>query len=197
MVKKLPANAAVVGSILGPGISPIEGNGNPLQYSCQANPAERGSVEGYSPWGRKRLRHDLVTKQQQSRQQTDPSYSTDTFIKNQTTSWYKTKNIGRRNICVHVLSHFSPVQIFATQWTIANQAPLSLGFSRQEYWSKLSCPPPEDLSDPEIEPAFLMSPALSGRFFTTRATWEAPRILVFIPISLTKTCWIWCLKSMS
>ena len=49
-----------------------------LQYSCQANPTERGLVGGYSPWGRKRLGHDLVTKQQQSRQQTDPSYSTDT-----------------------------------------------------------------------------------------------------------------------
>ena len=88
-------------------------------------------------------------------------------------------------------SHFSPVQIFVTLWTIADQAPLSLGFSRQEYRSGLSCPPPEGLSDPEIEPAFLISPTLSGRFFTTRATWEAPRIPVFIPISFTTTFWIW------
>ena len=60
--------------------------------------------------GCKRLRHDLVTKQQQSRQQTDPSYSNDIFIKKKlTTSWYKTKNIFRRDICVPVLSHFSSV----------------------------------------------------------------------------------------
>ena len=45
-----------------------------------------------------------------------------------------------------------------------NQAPLSMGFPRQEYWSGLPCPPPGDLPDPGIEPA---SPALAGRFFTT------------------------------
>ena len=72
-----------------------------------------------------------------------------------------------------MLSHFSPVQLFATPWTVAHQAPLSMGFSRQEYWSGLSCPPVEDLSDPGIEPASLMSPALSGKLFTTNATWEA------------------------
>ena len=54
-------------------------------------------------------------------------------------------------------------------------APLSMGFSRQEYWSGLPCPPPGDLPDPEIEPVSLMSPALAGGFFTTSATWEALR----------------------
>ena len=49
-----------------------------------------------------------------------------------------------------------------------------MGFSRQEYWSGLPCPPPGDLSNPGIEPTSLMSPALTGRFFTTSATWEAP-----------------------
>ena len=52
-------------------------------------------------------------------------------------------------------------------------APLSMGFSRQEYWSGLPCLPPEDLPDPGIEPACLTSPALAGRLFTTGATWEA------------------------
>ena len=51
-----------------------------------------------------------------------------------------------------------------TPWTVACQAPLSLGFSRQEYWSGLPFPPPGDLPYPEIEP---VSPALAGRFFTT------------------------------
>ena len=47
-------------------------------------------------------------------------------------------------------------------WTVARQAPLSMGFSRQEYWSELPCLPPDDLSDPGIEPASLVSPALAG-----------------------------------
>ena len=66
-----------------------------------------------------------------------------------------------------MLSHFSRVQPFATLWTAACQASLSKGFSRQEYWSELPCPPPEDLPDPGIEPMSLMSPALAGVFFTT------------------------------
>ena len=61
---------------------------------------------------------------------------------------------------------------------IACQAPLSMGFSRQEHWSGLPCPPPGDLPDPGMEPASLMSPALAGRFFTTSATWEAPKIRI-------------------
>ena len=51
-----------------------------------------------------------------------------------------------------VLSHFSHVRLFMTLWTIARQAPLSMGFSRQEYWSGLPCPPPGDLTAPVIEP---------------------------------------------
>ena len=71
-----------------------------------------------------------------------------------------------------MLSHFSRVQLFVTLWTVAHQAPLSMGFSRQGYWSGLPCPSPEDLPNPGIEPASLMSPTLAGRFFTTSAIWE-------------------------
>ena len=53
-------------------------------------------------------------------------------------------------------------------------APLSTGFSRQEHWSGLPCPPPGDLPDPGIEPESLTSSALAGRFFTTSVTWEVP-----------------------
>ena len=60
-----------------------------------------------------------------------------------------------------------------TLWTIARQAPLSMGFSRWEYWSGLPLPSPGDLLHPGIKPSSLMSPALAGRFFTTTATWEA------------------------
>ena len=54
----------------------------------------------------------------------------------------------------------SCVQLSVTPWTIAHQAPLSMGFSGQEYWSELSFPPPGDLPDPGIEPTSLASPAL-------------------------------------
>ena len=54
----------------------------------------------------------------------------------------------------------------ATPWTIACQSPLSMGFSRQGYWSGLPCPPAGDLPDPGIKPSFPVSPALAGRFFT-------------------------------
>ena len=60
---------------------------------------------------------------------------------------------------------------------VAHQAPLYMGFSRQEYWSGLPFPPPEDLPDPGIEPRSLMSSALAGGFFfTTSTTWEALQI---------------------
>ena len=68
--------------------------------------------------------------------------------------------------CTQELSH---VQLFVTPCTVACQAPLSVGFSRQEYWSGLLFPLPEDLPNPGIE---LASPALAGRFFTTSSIWE-------------------------
>ena len=64
---------------------------------------------------------------------------------------------------VWVLSH---VWLFSTPWTVVCQAPLSMGFSRQEYWSGLPCPPPGDLSDPGIEPSFNCLQCRSCRFFT-------------------------------
>ena len=70
-------------------------------------------------------------------------------------------------------SCFSHVQLFATLWTVARQAPLSTGFSRPEYWSGLPCPPPGDLPNPGIKPTSFMPPALAGGLFTTSATWEA------------------------
>ena len=97
-----------------------------------------------------------------------------------------------QNPCAHVLSGFRWVQLFATLRTVAGQAPLSMGFPREEYWSEWSLPPPGDLPDPNIEPASPMSPALAGRFFTTSATWEAcchsdvrPKVLPSAPPPLT------------
>ena len=55
-------------------------------------------------------------------------------------------------VCVSVgVSRFSHIRLFATPWTVAHQAPLSMGFSRQEYWSGVPCPPPGDLRDPGVE----------------------------------------------
>ena len=62
-----------------------------------------------------------------------------------------------------------------TLWTVAHQIPLSLRFSRQEYWNGLPCPPPGDLPDSGMKSMPLMSPALAARFFTTSISWEAPR----------------------
>ena len=67
-------------------------------------------------------------------------------------------------VCVQLLSH---VQFFATLWTVARQASLSMGFSRQEYWTRLLFPSLGDLPDLEIKPVSPTSPALAGRFFTT------------------------------
>ena len=83
-------------------------------------------------------------------------------------------------VCVWmcVLSRFSRVRLYATLLAIACQASLCMGFSRQEYWSGLPCPFPGDFPEPGIEPMYLTSPALAGRFFTTSATWEAPILCI-------------------
>ena len=72
-----------------------------------------------------------------------------------------------------MLSCFSRVQLCVTLWTKAQQAPLSMGFSRQEYWSGFPCTLPGDLPNPGKEPASLISLASAGKFFTTSTTWEA------------------------
>ena len=77
-----------------------------------------------------------------------------------------------KNLCV--LSHFSFVQLLLTLWTVADQAPLSMGFTRQEHWSGLPFPSPRDLPDPGIKPASL---ALTGRCFTTELSGK-PSLLV-------------------
>ena len=64
----------------------------------------------------------------------------------------------------------SVVSDSVTPRTVALQAPLSMGFSRQEYWSALPCPPPREPPDLGIKSASLVSPALAGGFFTTGTT---------------------------
>ena len=85
------------------------------------------------------------------------------------------------DVCMRALSlqWCLPVRRFVMLWTVAHQAPLSTRFSRQEYWSGLLCRPPGDLPDPGIKPGSLMSPTLSGRFFTTSSSWLSQLSVLF------------------
>ena len=81
--------------------------------------------------------------------------------------------MGRVYLCVCVCSQLlSRVRLFGSPWIVAQQAPLFKEFSRQEYWNSLPFTTPRDRPDPGVEPLSLVSPALAGGFFTTRATWE-------------------------
>ena len=83
-------------------------------------------------------------------------------------------------MCAQLLSF---VLLFAVPWTAAHQAPLSMGFPRQEHRSGLPFLSPENLHDPGIEPVSLMSPALTCGFFTSTTTWEAS----FLPTNINFT----------
>ena len=82
----------------------------------------------------------------------------------------------RMRVRVRVLSPFSGIRLLAALRTVGLQAPLPVGFSRQEHWSGVPCPPPGGLPDAGIGPTSLMPPVLAGGFSTTSATWE-PRVL--------------------
>ena len=144
--KELACNAGDLGSILVWGSSPGVGNSNPFQYACLVNSMDRGAEQ-----------------------------ATVHRVTELDTTGRLTLLLERKDMCVCKLSCFSCVRLCVTLWSGACQAPLSMGFSRQEYWSGLPCPPPRDLPDPGIEPVSLMSPALVDRSFTTSATWEAQR----------------------
>ena len=99
-----------------------------------------------------------------------------------------------------MLSHFSRIQLCVTLWTLAHQAPLSMGSSRKEYWNGLPCPPPGDLLDPGIKPASLTSPALANEFLTISITWEAPTShTVSYFLSFSEASWQspWCNDTVS
>ena len=64
---------------------------------------------------------------------------------------------------------------YATPWTVAHQAPLSMGFPRQEYWSRLPFPPPGDLPSPGTEPVSPVSLTLAGRLFTITQPGKKPQ----------------------
>ena len=85
----------------------------------------------------------------------------------------RSQKVGGRGSAL-VLSR-SVVSDSVMPWTVARQAPQSMGFSRQEYWSGQPCSPPGDLPDPGTQPKSLAPPALADRFFTTTVIYEATR----------------------
>ena len=82
-------------------------------------------------------------------------------------------------MCVHVLSHFSHIQLFSATWTIAHQAPLPMGFSRQEYWSDLPFPSPGDLPNPGIKPTSLMCLPFTDGYFQFSSVQPLSRVQLF------------------
>ena len=85
---------------------------------------------------------------------------------------WKLLHLSPLRVCVAEM--LSRVRLFATPWTVAHQAPLSMGFCRQDHWSGLPFPSPWGLPGPGMKPTSLMSPALAGGFFTSSAAGEAP-----------------------
>ena len=108
-----------------------------------------------------------------------------------TDQWSRTENAEIRSYaCMCMLSCFNHVWLFVTLWAVARQVPLSVGFSRQDYWSGLPFPPPGDLPNPGTECTSLTYPSLAGRvFLTNSATWEplnkAIYIYIYDQLSLT------------
>ena len=145
-------------------LSCIEGNGNPLQCSCLENPRDGGAwwaaVYGVAQsWTRLKW--------------LSSSSSINILITLLLCIMYNDLKSAFPVQVISIMSRFvfqfvvvSPLSLvwrFDILWTVAHQAPLSMGFPRQEYWSGLSCPSPGDLPSPRME---LMSPVLAGRFFT-------------------------------
>ena len=95
-------------------------------------------------------------------------------------------------VCLSVCARSVVPDSLRPLWTVAcqaPQAPLSVGFSRQEYWSGLPFPPPGDLPDPGIEPVSLSSPTLTGGSFTTSANWEDHLYVLFSHLRSSKWRW--------
>ena len=114
--------------------------------------------------GSQRVRHDWATEQQQP-----PPMEKVTMLSNGKGEYLK---YIVKKVQVKLLSC---VQLFSTPWTIAHQAPLSIGFSRQEYWYGWPFLSPGDLSHPGIEPT---SPEMAGGLFTTEPPGKSPIILI-------------------
>ena len=161
--------------IPGLGRSPGEENGNLLQYCCLGNPTDRGTwkatVHGAAK-SRTRL-SDIALPQFLALWTPGKKHRAKDFFRGLTTPYTPPKCISM--CCMLLLSHFSRAQLFATLRTVACQASLSMGFSRQEYWSELPCPPPGDLPNPRNETASLEAPA-SHTDSSLLSHWGKPQV---------------------
>ena len=104
---------------------------------------------------------------------------------------YKLKGYHSCRHAVFMLDCLSCVQLFVTLWTVIYQAPLSMGFTRQEYCSGLSSSPPGDLPDLKVKPTSLIPFALAVRFFTTSTTWKGPQLQRSSPKELEVQALYW------
>ena len=125
--------------------SPGRANGYPLQYSCLRNPMDIGAW-----WA---TVHGVAKKTEITQQLNKNKYPSSAFyfiynsLQQKCTRKSSYRQMDRQIDDVCMLSHFSHVGLFATLWTQASHAPLSVEFSRQEYWSGLSCPSPRQVID--------------------------------------------------
>ena len=144
--KEHACNAGDPGSIPGSGRSAGLGNSNPLQYSCVGNPMHRGAWRAQS-----------MGLQNRTYQHTQAQAA---LLQSLKICWHLGGNKQECErvfhllfqLCVCVCESFSRVWFYVTPWTVACQASLSMGFSRQDYWSGLPFPSPGDLPNPGIEP---------------------------------------------
>ena len=143
--KEPTCNAKDLGSAPGSERSSVEGDGNPFQYSCLESSTVRGAQR--ATVHKVTVRHNKLL--------------------------IRTIKAGKASFVV-VVQLLSWAQLFVTPQTVAHQAPLSLEFSREEYWSGSPFPSLGDLPDPGIEPR---SPALAGGFFTTGSLGKPKGIL--------------------
>ena len=107
----------------------------------------------------------------------------------------KRLSLGYSPLCVRVKSLLSCLTVCDPMDCIAHQAPLSMGFSKQEYWSGLSCPPPGHLPHPGIEPTSLMSPALADGYLPLVPTGKPLVVSKDTKSNLTHSSYIACLLS--
>ena len=122
-------------------------------------------TDGLQSIGSQRVRHDWVTNPFLSHETRRRCFKFLSFLLIYPTQSSESKmNLFRIPVLVCRISRFSHVRLFVTPWTAAHQSPLSMGFSRQEYWSGLPFPSPGDLPDPGIEP---VSPALEADALTS------------------------------
>ena len=168
--------AGDLGSIPGSGRSPGNGNGYQLQYSGLENSTDyiHGLAKSQTPLSH--FTFKMVT----------PRPSSHVILTAPPRKWKAQTRPCARSVTSGIFQSATlSSSIFHTEtpWTVAHQAPLPMGFSREEDWSGLPFPSPETLPNPGVEPTSLMSPAWAGGFFTTELPgkpWLAPRCPVMM-----------------